>query len=259
MSVNGYFTFAGTSSADYDVHIENVPAMNRPARKQTVIEVPGRSGDIVFPEDAWSNVQQGYDIFKGTGATAATKDARALISWLHGVKGYQRLTDTFDPEIYRLGYLDGDIQIENIRNNVWKARVMFSCRPERYLLSGETEITLTRQTAGQDYFGYITNPTVFHAKPLIVLTGSGSGYVQIYTAASAEDYVNISIRITGLDGTIVIDCETQDAYYNGTNMNDKITLTNGKFFELASRYNNVQVASSLNTDEIKIIPRWWTL
>lgn len=246
MSVSsGSFTFAGTSSADYNVIVANVPEMNRPARKQTVIEVPGRSGDIVFPEDAWSNIQQGYDIFKGTGATAATKDARALISWLHGVKGYQRLTDTFDPEIYRLAYLDGDIQIENIRNNVWKARVMFSCRPERYLLTGETVVTKT--SSGTT----ISNPTAYYSKPLIKITGSGA-----VTLSVGSDY---KVSISSVSSYINLDCDAQDAYKTlAENQNGLVTITQGDSFpQLHPGSNTISWTGSVT--KVEITPRWFEL
>lgn len=245
MSVNsGSFTFAGASSSAYNVIVENVPAMNRPARKQTVIEVPGKSGDIIFPEDAWANIQQGYDIFKGTGAVAATKDARALISWLHGVKGYQRLTDSFDPEIFRLAYLDGDIEIENIRNNIWRARVNFSCRPERYLLTGETVTTKT--SSG----GTITNPTAYNSKPLVKITGSGAVTLTVGT---------YSLSISNITDYINLDCETQDAYKTlAENQNSRVTITQGDSFPVLVPGSNT-ISWTGTVTKVEITPRWWEL
>lgn len=246
MSVNsGSFTFAGTSSSAYNVIVENVPAMNRPARKQTVIEVPGKSGDIIFPEDAWTNIQQGYDIFKGTGAVAATKDARALISWVHGVKGYQRLTDSFDPEIFRLAYLDGDIEIENIRNNIWRARVNFSCRPERFLLTGETVVTKT--TSGST----ISNPTAFNSKPLIKITGSGA-----VTLSVGSEY---KVSISNISSYVNLDCDAQDAYKTASeNKNSTVTITQGDSFpQLHPGSNTISWTGSVT--KVEITPRWYEL
>jgi len=245
MSVNsGSFTFAGTSSSAYNVIVANVPEMNRPARKQTIIEVPGRSGDIIFPEDAWTNIQQGYDIFKGTGAVAATKDARALISWLHGVKGYQRLTDSFDPEIFRLAYLDGDIQIDNLRNNIWRARVNFSCRPERFLLTGETVAT---KTSSGDV---ISNPTAYDSKPLIKVTGSGA------VTLTVGSY---SVSISNISSYLNLDCDTQDAYKTmAENMNNTVTITQGGSFpRLHPGSNTISWTGSVT--KVEITPRWYEI
>ena len=245
MSVNsGYFTFAGVSSADYDVAIANVPNMNRPARKQTIIEIPGRSGNLVFPEDAWQNVQQEYEIFRGTGTTAATKDAREFITLLHGVKGYQRLTDSFDPEIYRLAYLDGEIQMENTRNRIWRAGVSFSCRPERYLLTGEAVSTIT--SSGST----ITNPTAYNSKPLIKVTGSGAVTLTVGT---------YTVSISSITNYINLDCETQDAYKTlAENQNSRVTITQGDSFPVLVPGSNT-ISWTGTVTKVEITPRWWEL
>ena len=245
MSVNsGYFTFAGVSSADYDVVIANVPNMNRPARKQTVIEIPGRSGDLVFPEDAWQNTQQEYEIFKGAGAIAATKDAREFITLLHGVKGYQRLTDSFDPEIYRLAYLDGEIQMENTRNKIWRAGVSFSCRPERYLLTGEAVSTIA--SSGST----ITNPTAYNSKPLIKITGSGA------VTLTVGSYI---VSISNISSYINLDCDTQDAYQTlAENRNNLVTVEQGDSFPRLVPGSNV-ISWTGSVTKIEITPRWWEL
>ena len=61
--------FNGKSSRDAGVrHIEHFPDMNRPERKTEVVDIPGRSGDIIFMSDAWNNIEREYDIFAGDGS-----------------------------------------------------------------------------------------------------------------------------------------------------------------------------------------------
>jgi phage-related protein len=56
---------------------------------------------------------------------------------------------------------------------------------------------------------------------------------------------------------IDIDCETMEAYCGSTNMNANITLTSGKFPELASGSNAVAIGSGIT--QVTITPRWWIL
>lgn len=245
---SGSFDFAGTSSASFGVAVELVPSLNRPARKQTIIEVPGRSGDIVFPEDAWSNVQQTYTVVrKATSSQPPAKQARLFVAWLQGVKGYQRLTDTFDTEVYRRAYVDGDIPIENIQNNVWRAQVTFNCRPERFLLTGETATTIT--TPGDT----ITSLVPYDSKPLIVVNGNSAGTLSIINGANTY-----TVSISAISSYIVLDCDEQDAYKSGTNLNDKVTITSGDSFpRLKLGTNTITWTGGITS--VEITPRWFYL
>ena len=60
---NGYITFNGQTSTAAGVKaVEYYPALDRPRRKFTKMEVPGRTGDIVLFEDAWEDYEQEYEI-----------------------------------------------------------------------------------------------------------------------------------------------------------------------------------------------------
>lgn len=243
--MSGSFTFAGTSSADYNASIEKVPALNRPARKQTIIEIPGRSGSIVFPEDAWSNVAQTYDIFFS--ARNPAQAARALIEWLQGVKGYQRLTDTFDPDVYRMAYVDGSMSIENLQNAVLRTQVTFSCRPERYLLTGEQDVTI------EESGGRIYNNTAFDAKPLLRVNGTGSGTLSVINGAKTY-----TVSISAISSYIMLDCEDQDAYKSGTNLNNNVTITSGSSFPHLGSANN-EIIWTGGITSVRITPRWYEI
>lgn len=244
MSANGNFTFNGNSTATLNVEIEKVPALDRPPRKMTVISIPGRSGDIVFPQDAWENIRQAYDVFCNAGSDAAA-NTRAFIAKLHGSKGYQRLTDTFDTNIFRMAYVDDVITMQNILNQVWKARVIFNCRPERFLLTGETVVTKT--SSG----GTISNPTAFNSKPLIKITGSGA-----VTLSVGSEY---KVSISNISSYVNLDCDAQDAYKTAAeNKNSTVTITQGDSFpQLHPGSNTISWTGSVT--KVEITPRWYEL
>lgn len=247
----------------YRVYTTDAPIYNSPEPDVKSVSIQGRSGDLLIDNNRYRNIVVEYPcvIPAATGNQMSAANCLAgLRSFLLLNRGYLKIADSFNVSEYRLGRYVGGLEVHpTITGDAATFTLVFSCKPQRWLVSGDQEITLTRQSSDSMYFGYFQNPTQFHSLPIVTLTGTGSGNVQIYKAAGSADYISTTIRIDNLDGTIIIDCELQDAYFENTNLNDKITLTSGRFFEVASGWNNVQVSTAINTDTIKIIPRWWTL
>lgn len=102
--------FNGVSSRDAGVkHVEHYPDLNRPARKVDVFSVPGRSGSVIFPQNAWEDIERQYDIFAGDGLRGTAPGKFMSISeWLNSADGYARLEDTYEPDIFRLAYSLGN-------------------------------------------------------------------------------------------------------------------------------------------------------
>ena len=59
----GLIVFGGERSDNYGMVVSEAPSFERARRKQTVITVPGRTGDVVFQEDAWEDVPRPYNVF----------------------------------------------------------------------------------------------------------------------------------------------------------------------------------------------------
>ena len=58
----GVIVWDGRSSDNLRVIVEHHPVFAMPERKREVISVPGRNGDIIVSQDAFSNVEQEYDL-----------------------------------------------------------------------------------------------------------------------------------------------------------------------------------------------------
>ena len=118
--------------------------------------------------------------------------------------------------------------------------MLFNCMPQRWLKSGEVPISITAQ--GQAL------PNQWQpALPLIQLTGTGSGELSVGSS---------TISITGMDGSLTIDSETQNAYEGTKNKNGIITVSGG-FPVLAT--GDTPIIWSGGITAIKITPRWWRL
>lgn len=241
--MNGEVTWAGTTLSsvasgwvDGDILIEAPPETNRPRRKVDRYEVPGRNGDIVVPQDAWENVPRRYDlVVYGGNYDQMTAD---LMAWLYSPSGYQRLTDSFDTLVYRKAYVAEDTDIDNIMNTDGKCSVEFECDPRRFFLTGETSVTLS----GTDD---VTNPTAFEARPVITVHGSGNGTVSCG---------GNTITIAGIYDGMVLDCERQDAYVGGTNLN---ALISGSFPVIPGGTQTITITGGITS--VDVVPNWWTI
>ena len=232
-------TYAGVSSESLGLHIEYCPDFDRPTRKMERYNVPGRNGDIVVMQDAWENVLQAYRIWGGNGViNDATTFGYSIANWLFSTSGYQRLTDTYDPNHYRLAYFEGPIDVENILRRRGRAEIIFTCDPRRFLTSGETATTFNAT-------GTIDNPTPFTAKPVITVHGSGNGTI----AAGGN-----TISIAGIYDGMVIDCENMNAYSGGYNLNN---LISGDFPVIPSGTQTITITGGITS--ISVVPNWWTL
>lgn len=232
------FTFAGQASSDYFLTVEYIPNYTAAARSIETYTVPGRSGDLIYDTGDFSNVVQMYEVWYKA-PIRAHQAARGILNWLTGVRGYQRLEDTYDPDIYRMAYFANETEFETWFYKCGRGTLEFNCMPQRYLKSGEFALDIEN---GQSLYN-----SWQPAKPLIVLTGSGVGTVCI------GDY---TIGISSIPSSgMTIDCDTQNAYDGLNNYNNLITVPNG--FPVLERGENTISFEGVQT--LKITPRWWCI
>lgn len=236
---HGLFVYAGEASEDYGMVISEAPAFERPKRKQTVYTVPGRNGAILHQEDAWEDVPRAFDVWIAEdGGQDLAEKVSAVESWLNSVKGYQRLEDSFEPDVFRLAYCEGGDSFTNNMTQYGRATIRFICRAEHFLKNGEHPQTVENGSK-------IYNPTRYTSKPLIHLEGSGSVSISIggkTMTATVSDYLNI-------------DCETMNAYrLPAENRNNQIS---GTFPLLEPELNTVTLTGSLSL--VTIVPRFFTI
>lgn len=232
-----YFTFDGISSRTYNVYISGTNVYNAAQRDVDVVTVPGRNGTLTMDNGRFENVKLTYPAF--IVQDFATK-ASALRNYLNSKSGYKRLEDTYDTDIYMMArYVDA----LSFQPTEWLREANFSITfdrmPQRFLKTGETVQTFMADDT-------VTNPTLFEAKPLIRVYGTGTLGIGYST-----------ITITSNPGYIDIDCEMMDAYYGAVNCNSYITLSSGKFPVLVPGPNGIDLGTGIT--KVEITPRWWIL
>lgn len=232
--------WAGTSNKDVGMVVEHYPSIILPRRKQEIQQVPGRNGDIILFQDAYENYEQSYRVFLDAKAKGGIEKVIPKISdWLLGHSGYQRLEDSYFPDVYRMAYYTGGVEFVSFFNEYGEGVLTFNCAPEKYYKSGEKAITISK---GQ----VITNPTLFPAKPIVTVKGSGAGTIT---------FGSNSLTISNIGTSVTIDVKDHIAYNGSTNRNSTIT----------GRYENMVLSGkttitwSGGVTGMTMIPRWWTI
>lgn len=238
MDVRQRFIFDGHNSADYGLVISGENTHNAPERDTDILEIPGRSGTLTVDNGRWNNVDLPYKVFLY--GERLNQQMDAVREWLLTAKGYKRLEDSYHPDSYRMARYSGGVEWDvDIPARCAEATLTFNCWPQRYLKSGEQPVTVASG-------GKLYNPTSCAALPLLELTLTGDAKLQIG---------GIQVGLAGYTGPMIVDCELQDAYKDGANLNRYITAPDFPTLEPGI----TQISWTGGIGSLKITPRWWTL
>lgn len=233
-----FLCYGKVNTLDYGIMISGEGTYNTPERNVESQEVAGRNGNLLFDMGNYKNIKIAYP--------AAMKDELPeklsdFFNAMGSLTGYQRLEDTYHPEEYRMArYIcDNTVETDGYRNRSGQFSIMFDCKPQRFLKSGELPFSYT--AAGQIY-----NNTKHNAKPLIRVFGSGAGAVGIGSE---------TITITAISSYMDIDCEIMDAYKGATNCNPNVSFTND--IVLKPGFNGISFTGAITG--ITLYPRWWII
>lgn len=229
-------TYNGTKSLSVGVAISGEGSYDAPARDNTAYTIPGRNGDLILDNGRYKNITVTYPAFCIANFPLKAAQIRA---WLMSPIGYCRLEDDYHTDEFRLGIFSGTVGFQTTAWNQHAAfDIKFNCKPQRFLTIGETATTVANN-------GTITNPTEFTALPLISVAGTGSGTLTVG---------GTTVTFTDLAGGIVLDCDTQDAYYGLDPANNLMT---GNFPTLTAGTSTVTYSGGITS--VTITPRWWRL
>ena len=233
----GVIIFNNKSSADCRIQVAHPPGYAYPERDYTITHIPGRNGDIIQDNGCYKNVERTYEVsFDAPNEDFATY-ANAVSAWLHSTTGYARLEDSYEPNYYRMAVYQESNIFENLYNQAGTATIVFECKPQRFLKTGDNIITIQNSLT-------IMNPTGFEAYPLFKVTGT-SGVLTVN---------GNSITFSSIDDFVMLDCELQDAYKETTNKNSTVS---GTFPVLKPGTNTISWTGNISS--VIITPRWWTI
>lgn len=159
--------FDGEDSRDYGVYITGEAVYNAPERDVEMIAIPGRNGAFALDKGRFENIEVSYPA--GIFADNETDFAEAISdfrNFLCSRKGYCRLEDEYNPNEYRMAVYKSGLEVSPTQLITGEFEIIFECKPQRWLTSGETAVSVTSGDT-------ITNPTLFEASPLLEVEGYG--------------------------------------------------------------------------------------
>ena len=228
------------------------------------VHIPGRSGDYWIDEGAWQNLTLEYPAFL-LGATERELQGRlrSLRQVLGGTPGYVRIEDDYHPDEYRMGrYVSGLAEQTSYYSRASEFRLVFDCKPQRYLRSTRPLVLADQETEGApgdlvtDNPAVLRNPTGREARPMLRL------FYDDRTAPMSVTFGDCLIVCQPCGHYCIgIDMEARTCYYNGENLSRYVSITKGG--AVAMDYpaigDRVEITRGTNCKAVQVYPRWWWL
>lgn len=211
------FIFDGENSRDYGVYITDVEVFGAPKRKVQMISIPGRNGDYALDEGSFENITVKYECALGAGSESDFNDGiSGFRNWLASKVGYKTLSDEINTGEFRKAvFLDG-MEVPTLNKKSGTFDVVFDCKPQRFLDSGETPVTLTSGDT-------ITNPTLFESSPLLQVWGYGGVNINGEDINLANVYVGKTLIGNGSNSP------SYNPGYSVANAGDTVTVETAKY------------------------------
>lgn len=248
MAVFNSFSFDNINSLNEGIYITGEAVYNAPERIVQMVSVPGRNGSIAIDEGHFNNIIVTYPAGAfGTNQSDFADKIATIRNKLVSRYTYKRLTDTYNPSEFRMGLYYAGLEVAPAAMaSAGQFNIQFDCKPQRWLVSGETPQTFTAS-------GSITNPTLFPARPLLAVTGAGNLTVGTQTMTL--------IARTNPASILYIDCESQEAWeiVGGVmvSRNDYVQNAGSDFPSLLAGSNVVTLGTGIS--KVDITPRWWKI
>lgn len=256
----GNVKFGDISTKDLDLIVQAPPTYNFPEKDVEIQHIPGRNGDIVIDKNCYKNVSRTYSIasiFRS--GTDFIANSERIIEWLTSKSGYQRLEDSYDPDVYRMATFKDNGSLVNYWDQVTALNVTFECKPQRYLKSGERAIEFDGNEAE------VYNPTLMPALPKITISNLSvdADHVVMMTIENYKQEVEslVTISTSNAFTSMTIDSEDQLVYEiegnNVKNLSEYVSFNGLDFPKLQMKNSSIEINKYLK--EIENVTKYSTL
>lgn len=255
-------TFNGISSESLKLNITSRQVYDAAVYDVTAVEVPGRSGNVMIPQNRFKNKTLVYRGFLNASDFSGSSDWEKLSNGTQNLKGmwmrvplgisktgvYKPLKDTYDPGMTRQAYIE-DLKITPVFDRAIGAEVEITFNAQPFMTVDESPTIVTSQSIT------LTNPYFFDALPLIDFPSAGSGSITVN--GETWDLANLGSRRVVCDSL-----EMEWLEYNGTTL---IGLANHKVFGpshfpvLNGKPSATNTITLNGISRMDITPRWRTL
>ena len=246
MAVNS-ITFGNVNSADYGIYISGEGVFDAPKRAVEMVNIPGRNGALAIDQGYYENIVVTYPAHNYEPEMSDFKEnLSAFRNALASQVGYQRLSDTFHPNEYRMAVFDEGLDINPIKyNTASQFDIKFDCKPQRFLTSGETETTVSSGDT-------LTNPTQYDSSPLIMAKGYGNLTMNGFTINLSDEQIGEVELLSPTSFSGVYKSANfngnQRLLYEGDSISANMTLQARIIPITANGYTNITLSSVSDSD-----------
>ena len=229
-----WFEWNGVRCTQYGIHVSIQPDITIPEERAAFIDIPGRSGSLTMVED-----QDVYDDMI-LAAECFISDPSRIPEIAGYLKGSGRVTFANRQGGFYYARVVNQIPFAKIlRGNPHRSfTVNFRCKPFFYL-NTSPPLTFTES------MGIITNPGTVYAQPIITVNGAGEITLMVGMQI---------VELSGINSSIVIDSELEEAYLDTTSMNECMS---GEFPRLQPGMNAISWSGDVTS--VVVQPNWRTL
>ena len=231
------FFLDGVDASSVGIQLQRPIEFSDPVPIVETDEIDGRNGELIYETGAYENrTARAHCFVLQQGVSGALSAANRFLLSNHG---YRKLETSDSPETYWMARVENGARIEQRARILAPCEVRFSCKPQRFLKSGDDEIVF-------DKYGVIYNQYFHTAKPFVTIYGSGAG--RAYIGGKVVDIID-------MDGWLYLDSETMNVYNENGNQNRNVRVD--EFPSLVDGENIIDCEGGVTSVSIK--PRWWVL
>ena len=242
--------FNGKSNADFGIKLQGDLQISAAVPNVEVVSIAGRNGDLVYADGTFKNrtaTVSGY-IYRKDMVKAVYGH---IVEWLFdGGNGYKKLVTSDDLEHFMLARVKNAAEVVDRIRRLLPFEIVFDCKPQRFLVSGEEKIELFYNTR-------VENPTIFTTKPLYKIYGSGSGYLTVN--GSGVNAGQGGLDIYNLIDYIYYDAESDVAWYDKALEEGELPPTARIDGDLSFGKGENYLTYTGDIVKVEVIPRWWEL
>ena len=240
-----YFEFNGHRSDEFGIRIQKKNIYSAPKFDMTLQSIPGKNGDLIVSNKRYQNVGLSYTCYVVAKTIDELSNKITLIkNWLYrDVDSYHDLTDSYDTKFKRRAIFNNKLDISDEVSKIGIFTINFSCKPQRYLITGET-IEIYNSSFE------LINPYSLSAKPYLKLNGTGIGRLIIQ-----NDKGNFIWSFNDIDEYVELDSEEMN-FFKGTLLKNSSVEGVG-FPELVEGTNVISFDGDIIS--VEIVPRWVSL